>query len=148
VDVAVPRDIETRVSELSAVSLYCVDDLTAIIDKHKQGREHAAEKAYDLIQQRCDDFLRDEEAHVSVTHTIRAYRGHVEAICHREMDKAREQLEGGQDPRLVLDRFAKAYTRKLLHSPSVQLRQAGVEGRFELLQYAKQLFSISDPEAG
>lgn len=148
VDIAVPRDIEVRVGELPNVSLYCVDDLTAIIDKHKQGREHAAEKARDLIQQRCDDFLRDEEAHVSVNHTIRAYRGHIESICHREMDKAREQLDSGQDPQLVLARFAKAYTRKLLHSPSVQLRQAGVEGRFELLQYAKQLFSLSDPEAG
>ena len=42
--------------------------------------------------------------------------------------------------------FANAYTKKLLHAPSVQLRQAGAEGRFELLQYAKQLFSIPDPE--
>lgn len=148
VDVAVPRDIDPAVAELPGISLYCVDDLAAIIDRHKQGREHAALKARDLIQARCEEFLRHEASHVSVTHTIRAYRGHIEAICHGEMYKAREQLESGQDPYLVLDRFAKAYTSKLLHSPSVQLRQAGVEGRFELLQYAKQLFSIPDPEVG
>ena len=43
--------------------------------------------------------------------------------------------------------FAHAYTNKLLHVPSVQLRQAGAEGRFDLLQFAKQLFAIADPEA-
>jgi glutamyl-tRNA reductase len=148
IDLAVPRDIETAVSEVPGVSLYCIDDLVAIIDKHKQGREHAADKANDLIHQRANDFLKGEQAHETVTHTIRAYRGHIEAICNREMDKARDQLQSGVDPELVLDYFAKAYTSKLLHSPSVQLRQAGVEGRFELLDYAKQLFSIPDPELG
>lgn len=148
VDIAVPRDIEAQVARVPGVSLYCIDDLVAIIDKHKQGREHAANKAHDLIHQRCREFMKGEHAHASVTHTIRAYRGHIEAICHREMDKARDQLQSGVDPALVLDQFAKAYTSKLLHSPSVQLRQAGVEGRFELLHYAKQLFSIPDPELG
>jgi hypothetical protein len=33
-----------------------------------------------------------------------------------------------------------------MHAPSVQLRQAGAEGRFELLRFAKQLFSLPDPE--
>lgn len=148
IDLAVPRDIEAAVSEVPGVSLYCIDDLVAIIDKHKQGREHAAEKANELIRTRASEFLKGEQAHETVTHTIRAYRGHIEAICNREMDKAREQLQSGVDPALVLDYFAKAYTSKLLHSPSVQLRQAGVEGRFELLHYAKQLFSIPDPELG
>jgi len=55
-------------------------------------------------------------------------------------------LQQGDDPAQVLDAFAHAYTNKLLHAPSVQLRQAGAEGRFELLKFAKQLFAIPDPE--
>lgn len=148
VDIAVPRDVDAAVTHIPGVTLYCIDHLIETIAKHKQGREHAADKARELIEKRCQDFLRDQGVHATVNHTIRVYRGHIEAICHGEMHKAREQLESGLDPVLVLDRFAKAYTSKLLHSPSVQLRQAGVEGRFELLHYAKQLFSIPDPEIG
>jgi glutamyl-tRNA reductase len=44
----------------------------------------------------------------------------------------------------VLTHFAQALTNKLLHYPSVQLRQAGMEGRVELLQLAQQLFAVPD----
>lgn len=148
IDLAVPRDIEASVAHLDEVDLYCIDDLMSIIHEHRQGRAHAAEKARDLIQTRCQDFLREQQLHTNATGTIRAYRGQVEAICQREMAKARDYLQAGVDPETVLAMFAKAYTRKLLHAPSVQLRQAGAEGRFELLQVAKQLFSLTDPEVG
>jgi glutamyl-tRNA reductase len=82
-----------------------------------------------------------------VSRTIRAYRGQIEDICQAELVKAKQQLYQGVDPLLVLDHFACAFTKKLLHTPSVQLRQAGAEGRFEVLRFAKQLFAISDPEA-
>lgn len=150
VDLAVPRDVDASVAELENVALYCIDDLMSIIQEHRQGRAHAADKARDLIDTRCQDFLREQQLHTNATGTIRAYRGQVEAICQREMAKARDYLQAGVDPETVLAMFAKAYTRKLLHAPSVQLRQAGAEGRFELLHYAKQLFSLTDkdPEVG
>lgn len=81
-----------------------------------------------------------------VAHTIRAYRGLIEDICQAELLKARHQLHLGMEPGQVLETFAYTFTNKLLHTPSVQLRQAGVEERFELLRFAKQLFAIPDPE--
>ncbi len=81
-----------------------------------------------------------------MSHTIRAYRTQIEDICYTELMKAKQQLATGGDPVVVLDSFARAFTKKMMHSPSVQLRQAGEEGRFELLKFAKQLFAIPDPE--
>ncbi len=52
VDIAVPRDVEARVSELPNVELYSIDDLKTIIQQNMRGREHAAEKAYDVIKER------------------------------------------------------------------------------------------------
>lgn len=146
-DVAVPRDIEPEVAELDNVKLYCIDDLKAIIERNRQGREHAADKALEMICERSEDFMRSLHTHDKVTHAIRAYRGQIEDICRMELGKAQQQLHQGADPADVLEMFANAYTKKLLHTPSVQLRQAGAEGRFELLNYARQLFSIPDPEA-
>ena len=98
-----------------------------------------------MISQRVN-FIIELHSIEKVAHTISAYRGVIEEICQAELLKAKHQLLKGTDPSQVLETFAYTFTNKLLHTPSVQLRQAGVEGRFELLRFAKQLFAIPDPE--
>lgn len=146
IDIAVPRDIDPAVSELENVKLFCIDDLKSIIETNRQGREHAADKAREMIQKKSFELLHAINSVDRVTHTIRAYRGQIEEICRAELLKAKHQLNQGMDPAEVLDIFAAAFTKKLLHAPSVQLRQAGAEGRFEILTFAKQLFAIPDTE--
>lgn len=147
IDIAVPRDVDSAVSQLTNVFLYCIDDLKMIIERNRQGREHAAEKAKELIKKKSNELIAELNAHRSVTHTIRAYRQQIEEICRIELLKAKQKLRQGGDSSQVLENFAQAFTKKLLHTPSVQLRQAGVEGRVEFLHFAKQLFAIPDREA-
>lgn len=147
IDIAVPRDIEPSVTELPDVHLFCIDDLKKIIEENRQGREHAANKAHEMIRKKSLDFMLEMQSSDKVAHTIRAYRGQIEEICRIELIKAKQQLHLGSDPAHVLDMFAHSFIKKMLHVPSVQLRQAGVEGRYELLRVAKQLFAIPDLEA-
>ena len=146
VDIAVPRDVDPAVAELANVKLFCIDDLKTIIEANRQGREHAAEKARELINKKSAAFYQELTSIDKVAHMIRAYRGQIEEMCRAELYKAKLQLHQGADPALVLDAFAHAFTNKLMHSPSIQLRQAGAEGRFELLKFAKQFFALPDPE--
>jgi glutamyl-tRNA reductase len=146
IDIAVPRDIDPAVAELTNVHLFCIDDLKIMIEKNKQGREHAGNKAREVIKTRSRAFYAEVSNIDKIAHTIRAYRNQIEELCYVELEKAKQHLLQGHAPHDVLETFAQAYTKKLLHAPSVQLRQAGVEGRFELLQFAKQLFDIPDSE--
>lgn len=144
IDIAVPRDIDANVVTLANVKLYCIDDLKVIIEKNRQGREHAADKARELIRKKSTDFIAETSSFDKAAYTIRAYRSQIEALCRGELIKAKQQLQQGVDPAQVLDLFAHAFTRKLLHAPSVQLRQAGVAGQVELLRFAKQIFALTD----
>jgi len=144
VDIAVPRDIDPKVGELNQVNLYSIDDLKTIIQHNWQGREHAADKARELIKKKSQDFVTWLHSLDLVATTITAYRRQVEELCCIELTKARLQLERGITPEEVLSQFAYALTNKLLHTPSVQLRQAGNEGRLEILHLAKELFAISE----
>jgi len=144
IDIAVPRDIDIRVSECEHVSLYSIDDLKETIQQNVSGREHAAEKADEMIKQKSLEFMAWLTSLDKVATTIRAYRKQVEDLCHTELVKAKRQLMRGHDPSEVIASFAHALTNKLLHTPSVQLRQAGYEGRLEVLQLAQQLFAIPD----
>lgn len=146
VDIAVPRDVDTNVTELQHVLLYSIDDLKNIIQHNLHGREHAAEKAIQIIKQKSNEFVAWLDSLDQVATTIRAYRKQIEDLCATELSKAKRQLSKGEDPAQVLSSFAHALTNKLLHHPSAQLRQAGVEGRFELLQLAQQLFAIPKTE--
>jgi len=142
VDIAVPRDVETSAAELEQVKLYSIDDLKSIIQKNMRGREHAADKAREVIKQRTQDFMAWLHSLDLVATTIRAYRKQIEDLCDGELSKSLRQLQRGDDPVQVLTVFAHMLTQKLLHTPTVQLRQAGFEGRIEILQLAQQLFAI------
>ena len=147
IDIAVPRDVEAQVAELENVALYSIDDLKNLIQHNVRGREHAAEKAQQVINQRSVEFIAWWQSLDQVAMTIRAYRQQIEGLCDTELSKALRQIQRGDDPAQVLESFAYALTKKLLHNPSVQLRQAGVEGRFDLLQLAQQLFAIPEPKS-
>jgi len=144
IDIAVPRDIDPAVASLPQVSLFCIDDLKTVIEKNLLGREHAADKAHEMIRARSEAFIAEIYSIDKIAHTISAYRGVIEEICQTELLKAKHQLRKGEDPAKVLEGFAYIFTNKLLHTPSVQLRQAGVEGRFELLRFVRQLFAIPE----
>lgn len=142
IDVAVPRDIEARVDSIANVQLTCIDDLKEIIKHHHQGREHAAKKAREMIQTYSRELILELSSRDQISQAIRTYRGQIEEICRQELIKAKRRLHQGAEPMLVLDAFAHAFTKKLLHAPSVQLRNAHAERRDELLRVAKQLFAV------
>jgi glutamyl-tRNA reductase len=64
VDIAVPRDIEPEVGELSDVYLYTVDDLEQVVDENKRSREQAAEQALEIIEFHVGEFIEIGRAHV------------------------------------------------------------------------------------
>lgn len=146
IDLAVPRDVDISVADLKQVRLFSIDDLKSIIQNNLHGREHAAEKALQIIIEKSSEFMAWLQAIDQVAITIRAYRKQIEDLCDAELSRALRQLKRGDDPVQVLASFAHGFTNKLLHNPSVQLRQAGIEGRFELLQLAQQLFTLPKSE--
>jgi len=132
VDIAVPRDIEPEVAELPDVYLYTVDDLDGVIQENLESRREAAAQAREIIDLRVEEFgswLRSLDA----VGLIQQYRRHAEQLRDEVLDKALKMLESGRDPHEALEFLARTLTNKLLHQPSTQLREAGSNGRQDLL---------------
>jgi glutamyl-tRNA reductase len=143
VDIAVPRDIEPEVGELDDVYLYTVDDLHEIIQEGLRSRQEAALQAEEIIDVQVKYFmgwLRSLEA----TPTICRYRGQMEHIRDEEVRRAIQLLSLGQDPEQVVTQMARSLTKKITHQPSLMLRQAGFEGRSDILSMAQELLGITD----
>ncbi|MDX1251325.1 MAG: glutamyl-tRNA reductase [Gammaproteobacteria bacterium] len=141
VDIAVPRDIEPEVGELRDVYLYTVDDLQEIIQEGLKSRQEAAKQAEEIIDVQVAHFMGWLKSLEAVS-TIRAYREQAERVRDDELEKARRLLARGASAEEVLQQLARGLTNKLVHAPSAHMKQAGFEGRFDLLDAARELFDL------
>jgi glutamyl-tRNA reductase len=145
VDLAVPRDIEPEVNDLKDVYLYSIDDLQQIIDQNLSSREEAASEAESLIDQAVHDFQQAGKSLAIVDTLVRFRRKHDE-IKTSELDKALGRLQKGDDPEKVLTTLANQLTNKIIHTPSVQMKQAKMEGRDDILAAIESLYQLGDEE--
>lgn len=145
VDIAVPRDIEEEVGELSDVYLYTVDDLKDIIEENVRLREDAAHDAEEIIEAGASDFMRQLRTLDAVT-TLKAFRHHAESLRDVELEKAMKRISNGDDPVKVLQQFANLMTNKFVHTPTVKMREASAEGRKEVMDWVQELFDLNDSD--
>lgn len=143
VDIAVPRDIEEEVGELTNVYLYTVDDLRSIIDENVRSRENAAKQAESMIEAGVEHFMRDLKV-LDAVETVTELRENINGLREQQLEKALKQLQQGQDPEQVLRHFAHVFTNKVLHAPTVALRKASAEGHLEALEWARTLFMLPE----
>lgn len=146
VDIAVPRDIEPQVGDLEDVYLYTVDDLREVIEENQRGREQAAREAETIIEAGASEFMR-QLRELDAVDTLTALRNHAHRICEQELEKAQRHLQAGKSADQVMAALARGLTNKLLHQPTVQLRQASAEGQLEMQRLVQNLFQLSDSNA-
>jgi len=138
-DLAVPRDIEAEAAELPDVFLYTIDDLKQVIDAGQRSRENAAHEAEAIIELQVERYLAWRRA-AMLDQPLRAFRAEAEAQRDQVLARAREMIASGRDPAEALEYLAHTLTGKLLHVPSVRLREAAQSGDSALLEAAARLF--------
>ena len=126
VDLAVPRDIEPEVKKLNDVYLYTVDDLNDIIQSGQAHRQAAVLDAEVIIDEGVQKFMSwlEHRRHVPL---IRELNLQTEAWRQTELNKARRQIEKGDDLNAVLDSLSMGLMKKMLNGPLRELHHA--EGR-------------------
>ncbi|KZZ59299.1 glutamyl-tRNA reductase [Oleiphilus sp. HI0125] len=143
VDIAVPRDIEPQVGELADVYLYTVDDLANVIDENKRSRERAADDAESIINAGVRRFTSDLRIS-KAGDGLRRFRAHAENIRLNEVEKAVSALQQGADPEKVVRSLSRTLTQKLLHEPTVSVRDDAAAGKAETAQLLLNLFKLDE----
>jgi glutamyl-tRNA reductase len=143
VDLAVPRDIEAEIAELSDVYLYSIDDLEQIVADNRRARDEEAGRAAALVDAAVESWLQGRRSLDAVS-TLRELREHTESLRDQELEKTVRLLRAGADPEELLAQLARNLTNKFLHAPSVQLRRAGADGRRDLIEWSRRLLGMSE----
>ena len=146
VDIAVPRDIEAGVGELPDVYLYTIDDLSAIIEGNIAQRRQAAASAETFVHEGAKLFLRESRVQKDQA-LLRAFRDQAKTIQAESLSRAKKDLQRGTDPERVLERLSNDLTNKLIHAPTMAIRDASADGRADLLDYLRVLYDVdTDPD--
>ncbi|NCZ63505.1 MAG: glutamyl-tRNA reductase, partial [Cellvibrionales bacterium] len=150
VDLAVPRDIEPEVSEISDVYLYSVDDLREVIEENLRLRASEASKADGIVTSGIGQLEEDLRGRQSAD-VVKKYRESALSIQQIELDRALKALERGDAGVDVLRRLARDLTNKLIHAPTAGLRQLARSGDDGRVDQAKALLGLdmnADPQIG
>lgn len=141
IDIAVPRDIEPEVGDLSNVYLYTVDDLHAIIEHNLSQRKAAAVQAEDIVQQESASFMAWMRSQSSVS-TIKDYRSMADNIRQELVEKALASIEQGADVESTIQELSHKLTNRLIHAPTKSLQKAASNGDQEQLSILRDSLGL------
>lgn len=141
-DLAVPRDIEPDVAQLSAVHLYNIDDLQSMTEQGMNERRTKAIQAEALIETELEAYHLKHRAY-RANDAICTYRTQMQNLAQQELERAMQKLSTGHCQFSVLNEFSARLINKLTHTPTIRLRQAAEENQEALLELVPYLFNTS-----
>ena len=123
IDIAVPRDLDPMLAKLDGCFLYDIDDLEAVVAETLAGRRAEAERAEQLAAEEVERF-QAWRASLDVVPAIASLRARAEEIRSAEVAKVAGRVS--PDERAKLESVTTQILNKLLHLPTVRMKEAAV----------------------
>jgi glutamyl-tRNA reductase len=123
IDIAVPRDLDSAIAKLDGCFLYDIDDLEAVVAETLSGRRSEAARAEQLVAEEAERF-RSWRASLDVVPAIASLRARAEEIRSAELAKVDSRMSA--DERRTLESVTAQILNKLLHLPTVRMKEAAV----------------------
>jgi len=146
VDIAVPRDIDPRISEIDGAYLYDIDDLQQVVQGNQEQRKKESEQAKALLEEEARALLGWLKSLESVP-LIRAIQEQSESWRKDELEKADKYMKGlNEEQQEMVERFSRALMKRFLHPTLRTLKTLpdDIEGDL-LMGAARRLFDAEQP---
>ena len=143
IDIAVPRDIDPQINRLSNAYVYDIDDLKGIVEENLAERNKEAMKGERIVDEAVISFRHWYES-LAITPTIVALRQKVDTIAKSEVNKTLKSLDHlSENDSKAIDRMANAIVNKILHDPTLFLKNNGYQGDKSVsLDITRRLFNL------
>lgn len=143
VDIALPRDVEASVNDLPGVTLRDLDHLSEWAQRGLEQRESEVIQVRGIIAEELQRFESDQTQRQAAP-LVAQLREVVESIRLAELERFSSKVsEMTDEQQQIVDSVTKAIVAKVLHSPSVSLREAAGTPQGERLAAAvRDLFNL------
>ncbi len=138
VDLGVPRNIDPETAQLQNVHLFNIDNLEDVTTGNLNKRENEVEKVQKIIHEKFDEYCSWLTVR-EVVPVISSLREKCESIRLMELKKINNQVTS--ETFELIDQVTRRIVRKLLHNPTVTVRNSeSGEDRDRLLESIRELF--------
>jgi glutamyl-tRNA reductase len=149
IDIGVPRNISSDVSQLAGVESFDVDDLQEVVARNQEARREMAAEAEGLLREESRLFLEWWDGLEAVP-LVNKLRLQLEEIREQELQKALSRM--GPDlsarERKVVEALSKGIINKILHTPVTHLRAPQPRQQRHLaMKVLRELFELSDSDS-
>jgi glutamyl-tRNA reductase len=142
VDVAVPRDVDPGAGQVPGVTLLDMDDLERFTEASLHERRREVSKVQRIITMELERFQLERNAR-EVAPLVTALRARGEDVRTAELARFRGKLDGlDPETRNAVEALTQGIVNKLLHEPTVRLKDGAGTARGEL--YADALAALFD----
>ena len=143
VDIALPRDVEDSVADINGVTLRDLDHLSEWAERGLNKRAGEIDQVRNIISHEVERFTLDQ-AQRQAAPLVAQLREVVEGFRQAEIDRFSSRLSDKSDEqREVVESITRGIVAKLLHNPSVRLREAAGTPQGERLSAAvRELFNL------
>ncbi|SCL13899.1 glutamyl-tRNA reductase [Micromonospora rhizosphaerae] len=144
-DLAVPRDVEAGVAELPGVEIIDIDRMAALLAEGEAAAD-AAEVAR-IVAGEVESFLSWLRG-ADVAPTVAALRGRADDVVTAELRRlAQRRPDFSDDQRAEVARTVHRVVQRLLHQPTVRVRQLAAEpGGDQYAALLRELFDLEVPQ--
>jgi glutamyl-tRNA reductase len=145
IDLAVPRDIDPACAALPGVELHDVDDLQTHVARTRSVRRAEATRAEGIVEEEIQAFA-GWLGSLEVLPTVTALRARGVAIVDQVLADNAGRWETVSDRDAArIEALAHAVANRLLHEPTLRLKQTGADRRHTRLQLLRELFGLEEP---
>ncbi|AYG00130.1 glutamyl-tRNA reductase [Lactococcus allomyrinae] len=146
-DLAVPRDIEPSVRDITGVKLYDIDDLERLVKFNKSERQKAEKEVEKMILKATDEFKNWLSAQ-QVTPIIAELQEKSMQIQEKVMETIDHKLTDlSVHDRKVINKLTKSIVNQLLREPILTVKSLATdENSPEKLTLFKQIFNLSEDQ--
>ncbi|KAE9587077.1 hypothetical protein Lal_00004597 [Lupinus albus] len=148
IDISVPRNVGSCVSDLESAKVYNVDDLKEVVAANKEDRLRKAMEAHAIIAEESKQFEAWRDSLETVP-TIKKLRAYAERIRLAELEKCLGKMgdDISKKTRRAVDDLSRGIVNKLLHGPMQHLRCDGSDSRtlsetLENMHALNRMFSL------
>ena len=141
-DIALPRDIDTKLKELNYVELYDIDDLKEIHDKNDIKRNELAQKAQEIIKIKIDEFTEWLDL-TFIDPTIQSLNSKCIEIKEDTLEYIFRKIDLNQREKKIIDKMLGSALKRVIREPIINLKQVKNKGqREEYIKVIEDLFEI------
>lgn len=143
VDIALPRDVEAAAGQIPGVTLRDLHDLRDWAARGLEKRASEASKVRDIVSEEVERFVIESMSRQAAP-LIAQLRDHAEHVRRGEVDRFANRLADlTEEQREVVESITRGIVAKLLHSPTVQIKDAAGTPQAERLAAAvRDLFNL------